>query len=103
MKSILQNSITNSLTYFITNSLTYFEYKTTVTELFKKGLVTGNDQTEARIHSTEINEARVRRLDKTLVVIDEAKNFLENPKRNYGFDAISCFSNSSGVEPFSTE
>ena len=56
MKPTIKNSIANSLTYS--------EYKATVTELFKKGLVTGRDQTEARIHSTELNEARVRRLDK---------------------------------------
>ncbi len=81
MKSVLKNSITDSLTYS--------EYKANVTELFKKGQVTGNDQTEARIHSTELNEARVRRLDKTLVVIDEVKQFLENIKKDYVWLVIS--------------
>ena len=81
MKSTIKDSITKSVTYP--------EYKTLVTELFKKGLVTGHEQTEALVHYTELNEARVRRLDKTMVVIDEVKQFLENLKKEYIWLVIS--------------
>jgi hypothetical protein len=81
MNPALQNSITNGLTYS--------EYKTLVTELFKKGTVTGREQTEHLLHYTELNEARVRRLDKTLVVIDEVKQFLEGLKKEYIWLVIS--------------
>ena len=81
MKSTIKDSITKSVTYP--------EYKTLVTELFKKGFVTGHEQTEALVHYTELNEARVRRLDKTMVVIDEVKQFLENLKKEYIWLVIS--------------
>ena len=81
MKSIVKNSITNSLTYA--------EYKARVTKLFKKGLVTGREQTEALMHYTELNEARVRRLDKTIVVIDEVRQALKNLEKGYVWLVIS--------------
>jgi len=70
MKSTIQKSLENSLTYS--------DYKTKITELFQKGLVTGNDQNEKLLHYTELNEARVRRLDKTLQLTAEVKASLEN-------------------------
>lgn len=81
MKSILKNSITKSLSYS--------EYKTFVTTLFKEGKVTGNEQTQALVHYTELNEARVRRLDKTIVVIDEVKLFLKSLKKDAVWLVIS--------------
>lgn len=81
MKAILQKSWEDGYSYS--------DYKNVVTALFKAGKVTGNEQTEALVHYTELNEARVRRLDKTMVVIDEVKQSLQNLKKDYIWLVIS--------------
>jgi len=64
-------------------SYSYEEYRNHVTSLVKEGKTTGHDQSEAMIHYTELNEARLHRLDKTMQVTEKAKLFLEKINRNY--------------------
>lgn len=81
MKSILEHSLSNSFSYQ--------EYRYLVTSLFKSGKVTGNEQSESLVHYTELNEARMHRLDKTMKVTDDVKSFLENLKTDYIWLVIS--------------
>lgn len=75
MNATIQNSLAKSYSYE--------EYRNFVTSLVKEGKTTGNDQSEAMIHYTELNEARLHRLDKTMHVTDEVQSFLEKINRKY--------------------
>jgi hypothetical protein len=80
----------NSIIYkSITTSFSYQEYRNYVTSLIEKGKTTGNDQSEDMIHYTELNQARLHRLDKTMQVTDEVKLVLENLTQNYIWLVIS--------------
>jgi hypothetical protein len=81
MKSIIQKAIQNGITYQ--------EYRDLVSNLLAEKKVTGHEQTESLVHYTELNEARMHRLDKTLQVVDEAKLGLENLDKNYIWLVIS--------------
>lgn len=81
MNSTIQNSLVKSYSYE--------EYRNLVTSLVKEGKTTGHDQSEAMIHYTELNEARLHRLDKTMQVTEEAKLFLEKLNRNYTWLVIA--------------
>ncbi|WP_298136703.1 thioredoxin family protein [Flavobacterium sp.] len=74
------NSIINKS---IENSFSYDEYRTFVSDLAKQNKTTGHDQREDLIHYTQLNEARLHRLDKTLHVIDEVKSAIENISKEY--------------------
>lgn len=89
MESDIENSLTTIIKKSLFNSLTYSDYRIYVTALLKKGLVTGHEQTEALVHYTELNEVRMRRLDKTIQVTDEVRNFLENINKEYLWLVIS--------------
>ena len=89
MESDIKNSLTTIIKKSLSNSLTYSDYRIYVTALLKKGLVTGHEQTEALVHYTELNEVRMRRLDKTIQVTDEVRNFLENINKEYLWLVIS--------------
>lgn len=71
------------------NSYSYLEYRTLITALLKDQKVTGHEQTEALVHYTELNEARLHRLDKTIQVVDEVREFLENVDKDYLWLVIS--------------
>jgi len=55
----------------------------------ENGLVTGHEQTEALLHYTELNEVRMHRLDKTIQVTDEDKQWLQSLKKDYLWLVIS--------------
>ena len=74
------NSIINSS---ITHSISYQEYRNLVAQYAAEGKTSGNTQTEDYINYTKLNESRMHRLDKTLQVIDEVKEYLENLQRPY--------------------
>lgn len=73
----------------LSSAFSYTEYRNHITELIKKGQTTGSDQSEAMIHYTELNEARLHRLDKTMQVTDEVISQLQNLKKNYLWLVIS--------------
>lgn len=81
MKSILETSYSTALKYD--------EYRNLVTNLFQKGLVTGNEQSESLVHYTELNEARMKRLDKLTIISEETTVFLQNLTKDYIWLVIS--------------
>lgn len=81
MKSILETSYSTALKYN--------EYRNLVTNLFQKGLVTGNEQSESLVHYTELNEARMKRLDKLTIISNETTAFLQNLTKDYIWLVIS--------------
>jgi hypothetical protein len=73
----------------LSSSFSYAEYRNHVTSLVAQGKTTGNDQSEAMIHYTELNEARLHRLDKTMQLTDDVKSQLQKLKKNYLWLVIS--------------
>jgi len=73
----------------LASSFSYTEYRNYTTALVLQGKTSGNDQLEDMIHYTQLNEARLHRLDKTIRVIDEVKLALENLKTHYTWLVIS--------------
>ncbi len=63
MKSIIEQSLTRSYSYQ--------EYRNVVLALLQEGKSTGNEQSEDLTHYSELNEVRMNRLDKTMVVSEE--------------------------------
>ena len=63
MKEILKNALNNSYSYQ--------DYRKTVTDLLEEGKSSGAIQSEALFNYSRLNETRMHRLDKT-IVIDEA-------------------------------
>ena len=63
MRSIIEQSLTRSYSYQ--------EYRNVVSTLLKEGKSTGNEQSEDLTHYSELNEVRMNRLDKTMVVPEE--------------------------------
>jgi hypothetical protein len=81
MNEIIKNSLLQSYSYQ--------EYRNHVSELVKSGKTTGHEQTSDLVHYTELNEARLHRLDKTIVVIDEVKEALQKNTKKYLWVVIS--------------
>ncbi|WP_395043425.1 thioredoxin family protein [Flavobacterium sp.] len=81
----MKNNLENSLK----NSINYVEYKSLISSLLKKGKVTGNEQSEDLYHYAELNQTRMKRLDKTIEINQEVKLFLENLNKNYIWLVIS--------------
>ena len=63
MKSIIEKSLTQSYSYP--------DYRAVISALIKEGKSTGHIQTEELVNYSELNETRMNRLDKTLIVPDE--------------------------------
>ncbi len=63
MKSIIEKSLSQSYSYT--------EYRNQVKTLFKEGKSSGNEQSEALTHYSELNEARMKRLEKTVKISTE--------------------------------
>jgi hypothetical protein len=65
------------ITQSLAKSYTYQEYRNQVAMLLKERKSTGNEQSEDLTHYSELNEVRMNRLDKTMVVPAENINRLE--------------------------
>jgi hypothetical protein len=63
MKLIIEKSLKESYSYK--------EYRNVVSTLLKEGKSTGNEQSDDLTHYSELNEVRMNRLDKTMVVPEE--------------------------------
>lgn len=70
-------------------SFTYDEYKDLVSQLIKEGKSTGHNQTEALLHYSELNETRVKRLDKTIVIDEAIASKLKTVTKQYIWLVIS--------------
>jgi len=64
-------------------SHSYIKYRQIVTNLLAQGKSTGNEQSEALTHYTTLNEARMNRLDKQMVITEANIQKLLSLKKNY--------------------
>jgi hypothetical protein len=69
MNSIIQDSLKNSYTYAA--------YRNLMQAYAQEGKTTG-EQTEAHVHYTHLNEARMHRLDKTITLTPEVSHFFDH-------------------------
>ncbi len=81
MKAIIQNSLAKSHSYI--------EYRSKVTSLLKEGKSTGNEQSEALTHYSELNETRMNRLEKTIKITEEFTEKLQQLQGEYIWLVIS--------------
>lgn len=81
MKNSIQNALENSFSY-----KTYREY---VSKLIQEGKSTGHTQTEDLLRYSELNESRLKRLDKTIKVVPEVESQIENLSKKYIWLAIA--------------
>lgn len=61
-------------------SVSYQEYRAKVSKLISEGKSTGNEQSEDLLHYSELNEVRMKRLEKTLKMDAEVLSNLQNTK-----------------------
>lgn len=73
----------NTIQQTLLNSFSYSEYRKKVTELIAEGKSTGLEQSNDLLHYSELNEARMNRLEKTIAIVDEVKAKLENLDKKY--------------------
>lgn len=59
-------------------SLSYHEYLSLVSKLISEGKSTGNEQSADLLHYSELNEIRMKRLEKTLKLDAEVEKTLQN-------------------------
>ena len=65
------------------NSHSYSEYRKLVSDLLLEGKSTGNEQSEDLLHYSELNEARMHRLDKTIKITEENSAKLKTLNKSY--------------------
>lgn len=73
----------------IKEKFSYKEYREYMSALLKQGLSTGHTQNEDLMHYSSLNEVRMNRLDKTIVLPEDAKATLKNLKKEYILLVIS--------------
>lgn len=81
MKSIIEKSLSKSYSYS--------DYRDYIKTLLKEGKSTGNEQSEALTHYSELNETRMNRLEKTIVIADENVQKLQRLQKEYIWLVIS--------------
>jgi thioredoxin-like negative regulator of GroEL len=64
-------------------SHSYPEYRKLMADLLKEGKSTAVEQTEERTHYSELNEARMHRLDKTIKITEENSTKLKALNKSY--------------------
>lgn len=65
------------------NSFSYISYREHVSKLIQEGKSTGHTQSEDLLHYSELNESRLKRLDKTIKVVPEIENQLSNLSKKH--------------------
>lgn len=70
-------------------SHTYEEYRKVITDLLKEEKVTGDEQSEALLDYTALNEKRMNRLEKTITITDKTKEVIKKLKHDYIWLVIS--------------
>lgn len=81
MLSIIQSALQNSHSYN--------EYRTLVSKLISEGKSTGHEQSADLLHYSELNEVRMKRLEKTLKIDLEVEKALQNLKSEQTWLVIS--------------
>ena len=67
----------------LNNSFSYLEYRELVIRLISEGKSTGHSQTEDLLKYSQLNETRMNRLEKTIVVPNEISEKLNALPKNY--------------------
>ncbi len=70
-------------------SHSYVKYRSIVTDLLGRGQASGREQSEALVHYTELNEARMNRLDKKMVIAEEHTRKLLSLAKPYTWLVLS--------------
>lgn len=65
------------------NSISYVEYREIIQKLLSEGKSTGDEQSDEITHYSSLNEARMKRLDKTMYVADDVINDLSSLQKSY--------------------
>lgn len=65
------------------NSCTYFEFKELISDLLFEGLSTGNNQSEELLQYSTLNEIRLKRLDKTILITEDVSEKLKSIDKKY--------------------
>ena len=65
------------------NSYSYSEYKKIVSDLLSEGKSTGNEQSEDFFHYSTLNETRIKRLDKTILIAEDISLQIKALKKKY--------------------
>ena len=81
MVSIIMKSLDKSYSYEL--------YRNSISALLKEGKSSGNEQSEALTHYSELNEVRMNRLDKTIKITTEFTQKLSQLKADYIWLVIS--------------
>jgi len=81
MKSIIENSLLKSHCYV--------DYRNHIKDLLKEGKSTGKEQSEALTHYSELNETRMNRLEKTVIISTEISQKLNQLNGDYVWLVIS--------------
>lgn len=81
MKLILEKSLLNGISYV--------GYRNQIKDLLKEGKSTGKEQSEALTHYSELNEARMNRLEKTVKISTEIIQKLNQINGDYIWLVIS--------------
>jgi hypothetical protein len=81
MKSIIENSLSQSHSYV--------DYRNYINDILKEGKSTGKEQSEALTHYSELNEARMNRLEKTVKISTEIIQKLNQLNGDYIWLVIS--------------
>jgi thiol-disulfide isomerase/thioredoxin len=81
MKSIIENSLSQSHSYV--------DYRNHIKDLLKEAKSTGKEQSEALTHYSELNEARMNRLEKTVKISTEIIQKLNQLNGDYIWLVIS--------------
>jgi hypothetical protein len=55
--------------HYVEKALSYQAYEQLIADLLARGRTTGSDQSEAFIHYTQLNQQRMHRLDKTMLLL----------------------------------
>lgn len=82
----MNNVITRDL---IDKAMTYQEYKDLTAKLLSENKTTGNTQTEKYVAYTKLNAERMKRIEKTTVITEEACNLAKKFEKGVIFLVIS--------------
>ena len=70
MKEVIKNSLKNALSYQ--------EYRSLVSNLIEEGKSTGPNQSDDLLNYSQLNDKRMKRLDKTIKLTDQTKEALKD-------------------------
>ena len=79
----------NTIQKALQNSFSYTDYRKQITHLILLGKSTGHEQSDDLLHYSELNENRMNRLEKTIVVLPEIINKLQNLDKKYTWLVLS--------------